>query len=168
MVGIELNPSAVEDARANAARNGIPNAEFLAGKAEDLLGKVLADASAPSSPAYSDVVVIVDPPRAGLHPSVLRLLRSCPGTITRLVYVSCHPESMGENAVVLCGPGPGPGRGRGSGPEPQAAKRRRQRQPVEGKEGDDDEGGGAARRKRGAPGASAARRWPSVARWSVS
>ena len=60
MRGIELIASAVDDATANATANGITNARFVAGKAEDVLPAVLADAPGP-------YVSVVDPPRCGLR-----------------------------------------------------------------------------------------------------
>eukprot|EP00850_Spirogloea_muscicola_P022186 SM000281S10754 [mRNA] locus=s281:108583:112559:- [translate_table: standard] len=52
---------------------------------------------------FSEVVAIVDPPRVGLHPTVLKSLRSHP-QLKRLVYVSCNPESLAMNALELCTP----------------------------------------------------------------
>ena len=52
---------------------------------------------------YEDVVAIVDPPRAGLHKSVLRALRQ-ETRLRRLVYVSCNPETMAANCAELCTP----------------------------------------------------------------
>lgn len=81
IVGVEIDDRAIEMARLNAARNGIANAEYFANKAEDL--------------AWSEErpdVVIVDPPRSGLHPKVvMTLLRRLP---ERIAYVSCNYESF--------------------------------------------------------------------------
>ena len=52
---------------------------------------------------YDDVVAIVDPPRAGLHKTVLYALRK-ETRLRRLVYVSCNPESMAANCAELCTP----------------------------------------------------------------
>jgi tRNA (uracil-5-)-methyltransferase len=49
---------------------------------------------------------VCDPPRAGLHKSVLRALLACE-RIRRLVFVSCNPDSLRDNAVTLCSPPPG-------------------------------------------------------------
>jgi len=90
VIGVELSTSAVEDARANAALNGIANARFYCGSVEILL------------PALLDMrpeVVIADPPRAGLHPKAQQILREeGPGT---LLYVSCNPEAMGRDLEAL-------------------------------------------------------------------
>lgn len=52
---------------------------------------------------FENVVVIVDPPRAGLHPTVIKALRTHP-RLRRLVYISCNPESLVANAIELCTP----------------------------------------------------------------
>ncbi|KAE9620553.1 putative tRNA (uracil(54)-C(5))-methyltransferase transcription factor C3H family [Lupinus albus] len=54
---------------------------------------------------FKNVVAIVDPPRAGLHPTVIKALRTHPG-LRRLVYISCNPESLVANAIELCTPSP--------------------------------------------------------------
>ncbi|KAH9288297.1 hypothetical protein KI387_032414, partial [Taxus chinensis] len=52
---------------------------------------------------FKDVVAIVDPPRGGLHPTVIKALRTHP-RLRRLVYISCNPETLLENAIELCTP----------------------------------------------------------------
>ncbi|KAA8544035.1 hypothetical protein F0562_021788 [Nyssa sinensis] len=52
---------------------------------------------------FKNVVAIVDPPRVGLHPTVIKALRTHPG-LRRLVYISCNPESLVANAIELCTP----------------------------------------------------------------
>ncbi|XP_042512558.1 zinc finger CCCH domain-containing protein 24-like [Macadamia integrifolia] len=54
-------------------------------------------------PNYKEVVAIVDPPRVGLHPVVIKALRTHP-CLRRLVYISCNPESLVANAIELCTP----------------------------------------------------------------
>lgn len=54
---------------------------------------------------FKNVVAIVDPPRAGLHPTVIKLLRTN-SRLRRLVYISCNPESLVANAIELCTPSP--------------------------------------------------------------
>ncbi|RYY34579.1 hypothetical protein EON62_03165, partial [archaeon] len=57
-----------------------------------------------AAPGVSRVVAIVDPPRGGLHPSVIRALRTCK-PLKRIVYVSCNPSgSFVEDAVKFCTP----------------------------------------------------------------
>ncbi|GLJ52845.1 hypothetical protein SUGI_1125730 [Cryptomeria japonica] len=63
--------------------------------------EIKKDDSAPKQ--FNDVVAIVDPPRAGLHPTVIKALRTHP-CLRRLVYISCNPETLLENAIELCTP----------------------------------------------------------------
>ena len=69
VIGIEICAPAVEDARANAERNGVANTTFIAAKAEVATRKLL-DGLSPEE--RDSLVAIVDPPRAGLHPEVLK------------------------------------------------------------------------------------------------
>ena len=91
-VGIEIVPAAVENAKRNARLNGIHNASFHAGNAEELLPRMVADGLRPD-------VIVVDPPRKGLDPEVIRAIaRAEPG---RLVYVSCNPATLARDAGLL-------------------------------------------------------------------
>lgn len=95
VIGIEYVPEAVADAAENAAANGIGNCEFFAGD----MRKVL-DAAFIAAHGRPDVVIL-DPPRAGLHPAVVKvLLETAP---ERLVYVSCNPASQARDLALLCG-----------------------------------------------------------------
>ncbi|XP_069970010.1 tRNA (uracil-5-)-methyltransferase homolog B-like [Penaeus vannamei] len=95
-VGIEVVTGAVEDARSNAKENKVENASFLAGKAEKVLPRIISELS-----DCTDVVAIVNPARAGLHPDVIRGIRQCEA-INKLVYISCKPEGFAmENFVKL-------------------------------------------------------------------
>ncbi|MEW6752284.1 MAG: 23S rRNA (uracil(1939)-C(5))-methyltransferase RlmD [Candidatus Latescibacterota bacterium] len=94
VTGIESVPQAVADAQRNAARNGIANCTFRAGLVEDVLG------------AWSGSVpdlVVVDPPRPGVHPRALRALRGM--APAHLVYVSCNPSTMARDLVPLVADG---------------------------------------------------------------
>ncbi|MBQ9547788.1 MAG: 23S rRNA (uracil(1939)-C(5))-methyltransferase RlmD [Bacteroidales bacterium] len=93
VVGIEYVPEAIEDAKCNAAANGIDNCVFFAGDMKDVLTPAfIAQQGRPD-------VVIVDPPRAGMHPDVTRvLLETAPGVI---VYVSCNPASQARDLALL-------------------------------------------------------------------
>jgi len=87
--GIEENPYAVEDARINVELNHIFNVEFLQGKVEDVLLQV------PGSPD----VVVLDPPRAGVHRRVLdRLIEVKP---ERIIYVSCDHGTLARDLGIL-------------------------------------------------------------------
>jgi len=91
-VGIEIVPAAVENAKRNALLNGIANASFRAGKAEDLLPRMVADGLRPN-------VIVVDPPRKGLDPAVIRAMALA--RPDRLVYVSCNPATLARDAGLL-------------------------------------------------------------------
>ncbi len=91
-VGIEIVPAAVENAKRNAAMNGIGNVAFRAGKAEELLPRMVADGLRPD-------VIVVDPPRKGLDPAVIRAMAQAGPD--RLVYVSCNPATLARDAGLL-------------------------------------------------------------------
>ena len=94
VIGIEYVPEAIEDAKANAEANGITNCRFFAGDMKDVLnGKFIAKHGRPD-------VVILDPPRAGIHPDVAKvILDAAPD---RMVYVSCNPASQARDLAILC------------------------------------------------------------------
>lgn len=90
--GIEAIPEAVEDAKANAARNGRDNAAFYQGQAEELLPRW-------AKAGYAPDVIVADPPRTGLDPRFLEaVLRTKP---KRFVYVSCNPSTLAKDCKVL-------------------------------------------------------------------
>ena len=93
VIGIEYVPEAIEDAKANAAANGITNCSFFAGDMKDILtDSFIAEQGRPD-------VMIVDPPRAGMHPDVVAtILRAEPG---RIVYVSCNPASQARDIAMM-------------------------------------------------------------------
>lgn len=94
VIGIEYVPEAIEDARRNAAANGIENCEFFAGDMKDILTDgFVAEHGHPD-------VIILDPPRAGIHPDVAKvILNAAPD---RIVYVSCNPASQARDLEILC------------------------------------------------------------------
>jgi len=102
VVGVELVPEAVDSARLNAKVNGITNAVFHAGLAEEILPAILDDEVKAAGPD-TEVCAIVDPPRPGLHKTVLYALRDCK-QLSRIVYVSCNPETLAEDVVKLTTP----------------------------------------------------------------
>lgn len=95
VVGIEYVPEAIEDAKVNSERNGIDNTIFYAGDMKDVLtDEFIAEHGAPD-------VMIVDPPRAGMHGDVVdTILRACPPVI---VYVSCNPATQARDLALLDG-----------------------------------------------------------------
>ncbi|XP_056464885.1 tRNA (uracil-5-)-methyltransferase homolog B isoform X2 [Gadus chalcogrammus] len=105
VVGVELVPQAVEDARHNAALNGVLNCQFLAGKAEVILPRIVPQlSSSEEGSGGGGVAALVNPARAGLHYRVVRALRNQPD-VRRLVYVSCKPDGEAmRNFIELCCP----------------------------------------------------------------
>ena len=95
VVGIEYVPEAIEDAKHNSALNGIGNTTFFAGDMKDVLNDAfIARHGRPD-------VVILDPPRAGVHEDVIAtILRAAP---RRIVYVSCNPATQARDLALLAG-----------------------------------------------------------------
>ena len=93
VIGIEYVPEAIEDAKDNARRNGITNCSFFAGDMKDVLNEAfIAKHGRPD-------VIILDPPRAGIHPDVAKvILDAAP---SRMVYVSCNPASQARDLAIL-------------------------------------------------------------------
>ena len=92
VLGVELNPDAVKDARVNAKLNSAENTEFYNADA----GEFLADAAA-SNEKYD--VVIMDPPRSGSTVKFLKsVVKLAPKTV---VYVSCNPETLARDLMFL-------------------------------------------------------------------
>ncbi len=93
VVGVEYVEDAVQDARANSALNGIENTLFFAGDMKDILNdEFVALHGQPD-------VVITDPPRAGMHEDVVRvLLKTAPA---RIVYVSCNPATQARDLAMM-------------------------------------------------------------------
>ncbi|HNK41981.1 MAG TPA: 23S rRNA (uracil-5-)-methyltransferase RumA, partial [Flavobacteriales bacterium] len=93
VIGAEIVPEAVADARMNAELNGIRNVRFEAGDLRHLL-----DASFIERNGEPDVL-ITDPPRAGMHEDVVaRILEMAP---PRIVYVSCNPATQARDLAML-------------------------------------------------------------------
>jgi 23S rRNA (uracil1939-C5)-methyltransferase len=89
VIGIEYVPEAIEDAKINSELNGITNTLFYAGDMKDILNdEFIAKHGRPD-------VIITDPPRAGMHPDVVKtILRAAP---QRIVYVSCNPATQARD-----------------------------------------------------------------------
>ena len=97
--GVEIIPQAIEDAKANAVRNGIDNAEFFVGKAEEVLPAFYEKQDAASEMRHPDVIV-VDPPRKGCDANCLdTMLKMQP---ERIVYVSCDSATLARDLRILC------------------------------------------------------------------
>ena len=99
--GVEIVPAAIEDARRNARLNGIKNAEFYVGKAEEVLPDYYADYAArhPGENARADVIV-VDPPRKGCDEILLDTIVEMQPD--RVVYVSCDSATLARDLKYLC------------------------------------------------------------------
>jgi len=92
VIGVEVIPQAVEDAKDNAKRNGIDNAEFFCGDAGEA-------ALALEAKGVKSDVVVVDPPRKGLNADAIEALaRFSP---RRIIYVSCDPATLARDVALL-------------------------------------------------------------------
>jgi 23S rRNA (uracil1939-C5)-methyltransferase len=110
--GVEIIPEAIEDAKNNARNNGIKNAEFYCGKAEEVLpefyerlskeaesdGTTVGSES--NTKALHPDVIVVDPPRKGCDEKCLdTMLKMSP---SRIVYVSCDSATLARDLRILC------------------------------------------------------------------
>ena len=100
--GVEIVPQAVADAKNNAKINGITNAEFFAGKAEEVYPDVVRQMKERGQQAYADVIV-VDPPRKGCEESLLAAMVQMQPE--RIVYVSCDSATLARDLKYLCANG---------------------------------------------------------------
>lgn len=93
VVGIEYVPEAIEDAKVNAELNGIENCRFFAGDMKDVLSDNFIEEQGKPD------VIILDPPRAGIHADVAEtILRAEP---ERIVYVSCNPATQARDIALF-------------------------------------------------------------------
>lgn len=92
--GVEIVPAAIEDAEKNAELNGIENAEFYVGKAEEVLPREYKEKG-----IYADVIV-VDPPRKGCDEELLSTMLAM--RPERIVYVSCDSSTLARDLKILC------------------------------------------------------------------
>ncbi len=93
IVGVESVPEAIDDAKLNAELNGIKNASFVVGDMKDIFSTAFFQEH-----GYPDVIVL-DPPRAGIHPKVADKLKEAQPE--RIVYVSCNPASQARDLSLL-------------------------------------------------------------------
>lgn len=93
VIGIEYVEEAIADAKLNASINGIDNIDFFAGDMKDVLtDKFVEEHGRPN-------IIIIDPPRAGMHPDVVEVVkRAAPEVI---VYVSCNPATQARDVALL-------------------------------------------------------------------
>lgn len=93
VVGIEYVPESIVDAQANAANNSIDNCSFFAGDMKDLLSaKFIEQEGMPN-------VIVLDPPRAGIHPSVAKVIAQA--APEKIVYVSCNPATQARDIELI-------------------------------------------------------------------
>ena len=93
VIGIEYVKEAIEDARINAEANGITNCTFLDGDMKDILtADFIKEHGKPE-------VMIIDPPRAGMHPDVVKVIMEA--APERIVYVSCNPASQARDLAMM-------------------------------------------------------------------
>lgn len=93
VIGIEYVPEAIADANENAALNGIENTFFVAGDMKRVLTPEFVEEHG------SPDVVVLDPPRAGVHPDVIKSLQEIKPK--RIVYVSCNPATQARDIQLL-------------------------------------------------------------------
>ena len=95
--GVEIVPEAIDDARENARLNGITNAEFFVGKAEEVVPREYGRDGEKAD------VIVVDPPRKGCDETLLQTMASM--APERIVYVSCDPATLARDLKFLCANG---------------------------------------------------------------
>lgn len=98
VIGIEMVESAVEDAKLNAELNEIRNIQFKCAKVESVIREVIN-----SIPEGVPIIVVLDPPRSGVHSDVIKTIRSS-SRIDRVVFVACNPSAAVGNFVDLSRP----------------------------------------------------------------
>lgn len=90
LVGVEIIPEAIEDAKLNAAANGITNAEFICGDAKNAAQSLEKSGLAPD-------VVLVDPPRKGLTPELIQSIDEMSPRC--IIYISCDPATLARDTI---------------------------------------------------------------------
>lgn len=98
MYGVEIVPQAIEDAKNNAALNGITNAQFYVGKAEEVLPAFYNSNNLDAGMRHPDVIV-VDPPRKGCDEQCLSTMLAM--RPERIVYVSCDSATLARDLRIL-------------------------------------------------------------------
>lgn len=93
VIGIEYVEAAIEDAKLNSRINGIDNTEFIAGDMKDILTSDFIKANGTPD------IMIVDPPRAGMHEDVVKTILGAEPNV--IVYVSCNPATQARDLAML-------------------------------------------------------------------
>ena len=93
IIGIEIIPEAIENAKKNAEQNCISNAEFYCGDAGEIFGRLRKNGCSPD-------IIIIDPPRKGCSKEALdNIIEACP---KRVVMISCNPSTAARDAKYIC------------------------------------------------------------------
>ena len=119
VIGVEIVPQAIEDAKENAARNGVENVDFFCGDAGEAAQRFASpgnlsekskqnaiptgdsDAKREAATISAGIdVIVVDPPRKGLAPEVIEAMAVM--APRRIVYVSCDPATLARDVKLLC------------------------------------------------------------------
>ncbi len=95
VVGIDIIENSIQNARHNAEHNAVQNCEFIAGDLKDLLTKDTAWMKNNFPPD----VLIIDPPRSGMHPKAVEEIGRM--KVKRIVYVSCNPATLARDVKML-------------------------------------------------------------------
>lgn len=99
-VGVEIVEEAVDAAKENAALNGLDNCEFIAGDVLKVLPAIKSgELTGEDGSILSPDVIVVDPPRAGIHPKVLPMIADY--GVDEILYISCNPKTMCMDMKVL-------------------------------------------------------------------
>ena len=93
VIGIEYVPEAIEDAKLNSQVNGIDNTDFYAGDMKDVLTDEFINKHGRPD------VMIIDPPRAGMHEDVVSVILNA--RPERIVYVSCNPATQARDIAMM-------------------------------------------------------------------
>lgn len=94
VLGVELNPSSIANAKQSALENGLSNASFICGKCQDVISQLIKE---------QPTTIFVDPPRAGVDKAVINAI--CSSAIKNIVYVSCNPSTLARDTALLCNQG---------------------------------------------------------------
>ena len=93
VIGVEYVPEAIEDAKINSNNNGITNTTFYAGDMKDILNPIFIEENGKPD------VIIVDPPRAGMHEDVVKTILKT--NAPKIVYVSCNSATQARDLNIL-------------------------------------------------------------------
>lgn len=96
VIGIEMIPEAIVDAKANALLNNMTNVQYHASKVEEKIDIVANEKN-------ETVIAVLDPPRSGVHSSVIRAVRESQ-QIEKVIFISCDPKQAMQNFIGLCRP----------------------------------------------------------------